>query len=299
MNARGVERYVTRVVRRRVAGLSDWTVVGAGQEVGGPGHARDPYRLKSVVLGLDDIPVAAASAATALPTCGGAVGASGRVGLVVSARWLTHDDDRTCRHEAAEVIADTLYDPVPGACEPARAGPRVLRDPPKWLLEERIREAFAAASLAGDTLVLYLIGHGSSDFGDDLYHFIPADHPAGLKELPTRGYPLGARQRARHDGFPGSDGMIALAQAAVSSRRGLPPGRQVLPARGGRRGARLQPGRPHSRPARRDRLRAVTAPPDGPPHQATGLVPSRGRRVSATLGTATSVNPVVPGIRIP
>ncbi|MEV6941696.1 hypothetical protein AB0N07_06755 [Streptomyces sp. NPDC051172] len=73
-------------------------------------------------------------------------------------------------HEAAELIADALYDPVLRACEPAIAGLPVLRDPPKEVLEERIRETFAAASLAGATLVLYLIGHGSSDFDDDLCH---------------------------------------------------------------------------------------------------------------------------------
>ncbi|WP_123968128.1 hypothetical protein [Streptomyces sp. TLI_185] len=120
---------------------------------------------------------------------------------MVSARWLAYDDEQTYVHEAAEVVADALYDPVLGACEPAVAGLRVLRNPAREVLEERIREAFAAASRAGATLVLYLIGHGSSDFDDDLYHFIPADHPLRLLELPDRGCPLGARLRAQHSEF--------------------------------------------------------------------------------------------------
>lgn len=146
------------------------------------------------------------------------MGRSGRVGLVVSARWLAYEDDQAYLHEAAEVIADALYDPVLGACEPAVAGLRVLLDPTKEVLEERIREAFAAASLAGATLVLYLIGHGSSDFDDDLYHFIPADHPVSLMELPARGYPLGARLRALHGEFPGSDGVILVIDTCESGR---------------------------------------------------------------------------------
>lgn len=137
---------------------------------------------------------------------------------MVSARWLAYDDDQTYVHEAAEVVADALYDPVLGACEPAVAGLRVLRDPTREVLEERIREAFAAASRAGATLVLYLIGHGSSDFDDDLYHFIPADHPLSLLELPDRGYPLGARLRALHGEFPGSDGVILVIDTCESGR---------------------------------------------------------------------------------
>lgn len=146
------------------------------------------------------------------------MGRSGRMGLVVGARWLAYDDDQTYMHEAAEVIADALYDPVLGACEPAIAGLRVLRDPPKEVLEERIRDAFAAASLAGATLVLYLIGHGSSDFDDDLYHFIPSDHPVSLMELPALGYPLGARLRALHSQYPGSDGVILIIDTCESGR---------------------------------------------------------------------------------
>ena len=84
--------------------------------------------------------------------------------------------------------------------------------------EERIREAFATASRAGATLVLYLIGHGSSDFDDGLYHVIPADHPVSLMELPARGYPLGARLRALHGEFPGSVGVILVLDTCESGR---------------------------------------------------------------------------------
>ncbi|MFF3918504.1 tetratricopeptide repeat protein [Streptomyces sp. NPDC001852] len=146
------------------------------------------------------------------------MGQSGRLGLVVSARWLAYKDDQAYMHEAAEVIAAALYDPVLGACEPAVAGLRVLRDPPKKVLEERIQQAFENASSTGSTLVLYLIGHGSSDFDDDLYHFIPADHPVSLDALPARGYPLGARLRTLHGEFPGSDGVILIIDTCESGR---------------------------------------------------------------------------------
>ncbi|MFE2429959.1 tetratricopeptide repeat protein [Streptomyces sp. NPDC059373] len=146
------------------------------------------------------------------------MGESGRMGLVVSARWFAYPDDQSYMSDAAEAVAEALYDPVLGACIPAIAGLRVLHDPPKDVLEDKLRQAFESASWGGSTLFLYLIGHGYADNDLDRYHLIPSDHPFDYDAVPEHAYPLGERIAALHAEFPDTDGLILAIDACQSGR---------------------------------------------------------------------------------
>jgi hypothetical protein len=139
-----------------------------------------------------------------------------RLGVVIGARWLALNSDQGYITEAAELLADALFDSFLGACEPAVDGIRVLHDPTHAQLDIYMRRAFAAASGSGSMLAICLVGHGYMSNSQGPFYFVPSDHPGDLGAAQGDGYPLTEHIRSLDAEYNGTDGLLLLVDACGS-----------------------------------------------------------------------------------